>query len=1253
MIDFSTPATSSMSPRRAASIGDPCVRDTWVANKAALVAMLFLVVAASLGLCAWPGATTFPDLLLGTSEQRFNVLNSVAFLFAILFWGAWPSRAEMRWALAGGVVVWALLSFLLPPMFQPSKPGHVLLAFSIPCVVLVIHRAAVAARAGREDVIGLRMRAALVLLLLNITLANSALQLSAVAHPQVMDFYALAMDQALNFGLAAWIVQAVRGIPWLLELHQLLYGYTPAFLLCVVAMQLRGKRAHVPSVTLVWFLMTVCACTAYHLFPITGPRYVFGDAGLATALAKPVVIQPALMLETYPRNGMPSMHFGWAFAACIVFWQTVRHWLPRAISALATLGVASATIALGEHYLIDLVVAIPFVLGAMAMVTTAVPWTSVAKQRVVIAGFGQWLVWVLSMRFAMPFMQEHQWVAFGLLFATVAVVILQIFWRRQFVTQAVTTIAPTPAPEAVADLDAQRRWLHRFGLMFVTSGAAALVYQVVFAKKLALVFGSTATATFTVLATFLGGMSIGALIGGAMATRSRRPLRDYAIVELAIAVYCVASPFLFDLAQSAYVSFAGGMPPDAPQLLVLRIALGAAVLVVPTALMGMTLPLLAQALGDTAGSLGQRVAWLYFCNTIGAALGALLTAYFVIPALGIQRTVLVAALLNLMVALGALELLKQPDADRAPAPMAPGALGQTPFGRLQVMLAMAALGIGGMLSLGLEVAYVHLLSIVAGNSVYAFGLMLAAFLVGLSLGGEGARRLLGRLPPAAGLAGALLCLAVSITLTASGWNAIPEYFAGFAQYGAARSFGSREAIRGMVCALIMVPPTLCIGAAYVFAMEIATAGATVARLGGAAAINTLGNIAGVLLFGFVVLPRLGGLDAALLIACCAAALGLILLVTSVAGQARRWVALLAVAAIGLLWQQRSATLDYHALSSGANVYFAAQDWGRVVDHAESIDGGLTAVAQGELQDRPVKTLLTNGKFQGNDWLSGEMQAQIGFAMAPLMHQERRERALVIGYGTGATSRVFHEAGFKRVDIAELSADIVRLADQHFPVINRQVSSQPGVRLNMTDGRNLLLLSPDRYDVVSIELTSIWFAGAASLYNHEFYELAKRRMAEDGVLQQWVQLHRLTPEDILTVVASLRSSFHFVSLYVLGGQGVLVATNDPNRALPRLDAVQAIESFPGLEEVRTVLGRPVRALIDDRLLAPDGVDRFVAGPGVDPAVWVSTDDNVRLEYSTPRANVRDARISQQQNLEILKRFSVKPEAPATPAAAASR
>src|SRR5262249_46336533 len=153
-----------------------------------------------------------------------------------------------------------------------------------------------------------------------------------------------------------------------------------------------------------------------------------------------------------------------------------------------------------------------------------------------------------------------------------------------------------------------------------------------------------------------------------------------------------------------------------------------------------------------------------------------------------------------------------------------------------------------------------------------------------------------------------------------------------------------------------------------------------------------------------------------------------------------------------------------------------------------------------------------------------------------LHTPERGRALVIGYGTGVSSRTLHQAGFAQLDIAELSADIVRMADRYFGDINGTVSREPGVQVHVTDGRNFLLLQPQAYDLVSMEITSIWFAGAGSLYNREFYQLVKKRLRPGGVLQQWLQLHHLAPIDLLYVLGSVRSEFQYVWLYHIGGQG---------------------------------------------------------------------------------------------------------------------
>jgi spermidine synthase len=408
----------------------------------------------------------------------------------------------------------------------------------------------------------------------------------------------------------------------------------------------------------------------------------------------------------------------------------------------------------------------------------------------------------------------------------------------------------------------------------------------------------------------------------------------------------------------------------------------------------------------------------------------------------------------------------------------------------------------------------------------------------------------------------------------------------------------------------------------------------ITMLGFSAALNTLGNIAGVLLFGFVLLPWLGGLMAGKIVAASALVIAVVV-AASVAAKRTRWVIGAALTGVLALIVMSPTRLDYEMLSSGANVYFMPQKWGAVIDHSESIDGGLTMVTRQVKDANVVTTLLTNGKFQGNDAKKGEVQAQIGFAALPLLHQERRENALVIGYGTGATSRVFHDAGFEHIDIAELSRDVVSLADSHFSGINGKVSTQKGVQTHITDGRNFLLLTRRQYDVISIEITSIWFAGAASLYNREFYHLARTKLRSDGVLQQWVQLHHMAPTDLLTIIGTLRAEFEYVSLYVVGGQGILIATNDAAHARPLPSAIALLDASSQLHPVRELAGRSFANIANDVMLSPSQVDVFLDRVGFGREFWISTDNNLKLEYNTPKSNANPLDTTFQTNLELLR------------------
>jgi len=1070
----------------------------------------------------------------------------------------------------------------------------------------------------------------------------SYLSLTVGLHPLTYDAVAYRFDATLGLQASAVLAQLIRLVPGSPDVIKFAYAILPFFCVIFYAAQQRNLKPNKTDYLVVWLISTAIAYVTYHLCPVAGPIYFLGSDFPNAIPAVADIPQGLSLVQPAPRNGVPSMHLGWALA----MWLTARlmdsrilRWFSMAVLAITIL----ATLALGEHYLVDLVIAVPFVMAVQAACIREIQQHNPARWRVVGVGTLLFVAWIIILRFGVNLFEAIPgltWLAFG---ATLAVMIRVYRPLEQAVLASDHKEMVVKIDSGSTPVSRTSQELVYVAIMFVLSGCVGLIYEVLFSKSLALTFGSTSMAAYTVLATYMGGMAIGYWIGGRMPTDKGNALRYYAFCELGIGLYCLATPVIFDLVRLIYVIAASGIAPEAPQLTLFRMLLGGFALLPPTILMGMTLPILARFFKEREESLGQSVAALYGANTLGAAMGALMAGYWIIPSLGIFRTTLVAALVNILVAAVALYLSQQlkPLEKTPPTASMQGLIAsfgvRTDNKRLG-LFALTLLAIGGFITLALEVLYIHLLAVVAGNSTYAFSLMLFTFLIGLGLGAAGIGYVMRwyRDPPTL-LAWLEIGLAVSVLLGIFQWSELPDYFASFADYPLAKSFGAREVVRGAVCFVAMLPPALFTGAIYPVAMECigqAYPGTQVQKLGLAAAVNTLGNIAGVLIAGFILLPRLGTMQSLQLLA----ALSLFLSVMAIfmfsqAPRLFRWVPVFLVLPVFAL---QPDSFDYDKLSSGANVYFMPQGFGRVVDRAESADGGLTSVTLRDPQQDGVTvlTLLTNGKFQGNNALGGEMMAQAGFALTPLLHTSSRERALVIGLGTGVSARTLHDAGFTSLDIVDLSADIVHMATKHFGRVNLGVTQKKGVATHITDGRNFLMLQPDKYDVISMEVSSIWFAGAASLYNQEFYRLAKQRLVDRGVLQQWIQLHHITPVDIMYILGSVRAEFRYIWLYVIGGQGMIIASNTPDAA-PSVANTQLLEQTESLDELLKLFEKRTESLLDALVLSPDTTDAFLGSFKVSPSFWISTDDNLFLEYSTPKGNVLDSVASYTRNLEFIK------------------
>ncbi|WP_338046549.1 fused MFS/spermidine synthase [Polyangium spumosum] len=780
----------------------------------------------------------------------------------------------------------------------------------------------------------------------------------------------------------------------------------------------------------------------------------------------------------------------------------------------------------------------------------------------------------------------------------------------------------------------------RFSLvvtLFLVSGSTGLLYEVAFGKLLGYVFGATAYAVSTVLAAFMAGLALGAHLGGKRASRIERPLVAYGVLEIVVGLVVAASPAALEALTAAYVHVAQRAPGSLAILTAARGALTALVVIVPTVAMGATLPILSRVVaGEVGAESRRRLSFLYAINTAGGAMGALTSAYLVLPALGVRGTIWAAALANVTIGVTAIVVGRRGPAaaqsetnetneakaerTKEPAPAAE-------HGAYREGTALVFAFASGFIVFAAEVVETHLLALLIGNSAYAFGLMLAVFLVCLAIGAARSPALAekrGDRALALGLGAAAISLAVTMPL----WAELPRLFLFAGKH--VHSWAGREIVRALAALLILVVPTVFLGTTFPLLLHrVASMRDVGARVGRLTVVNTVGTIFGSIVTGYFILPALGS-QGTLIGVVVALAMASVLASRVAGGEKGSPASRFALPAAAIVVVVVLPRWDMARMTNGANVYFSAgPPPDRIEMVREDVHGGVTTVARrGE-----VLTLYTNGKFQGDD--GPEMAAQRRFAHFPSMFLRGTEkRVLVIGLGTGTTLGTIAGYPWERIEVAEISPAIVDASRKYFSGPARGALDDPRTVLALEDGRNHLLVSPGGYDLVTMELTSVWFAGAASLYSREFYELVRSRLAEGGILQQWVQLHHIRRRELAAIVRTLREVFPHVALFVGGSQGILVASERP--LVASRAELDRLAKLPAIQE--TLGGATLPGLLDELVASGEDLDRFVAETEGEPIV--STDDNLFLEYATPKGNVLDYWQSLRETQALLDRYRTK-------------
>ncbi len=755
----------------------------------------------------------------------------------------------------------------------------------------------------------------------------------------------------------------------------------------------------------------------------------------------------------------------------------------------------------------------------------------------------------------------------------------------------------------------------RIYLLFTLSGAAGLMYQVVWSRLLDDIFGVSVYAVTTVLATFLAGLALGSVVLGRAADRSRDPLRWYGVLEIGIALAAWGGTWLIGALEPAHIWAANQFAPDSAALLGVRVLLASTVILPATFLMGGTLPVITRFFVDRIQRLGREISLLYALNTLGAVVGSLVAGFVLIRLVGLHPTVWIAGAINLLVGAVCLRSAttlalhrKGRKAGRAASAAIvtkddPGTPGAT-FGLLIVV------GLSGFVSLGLEVFWTRVLVLIVGTTTYAFVTMLSSFLVGITLGSFIMRLVGDRIRHPRRAFGW-----VQIGIAASTLATLPvmgHLSAGVAQgwlEGLSGNWVALIAARFGVSFLIMLVPTTFVGmtfplAARIWAREMQSLSGRLGQIYGA---NAFGNILGAALSGFLLLPLIGlqrGIAVLATLALANAAWGLF----PAAADRRRVVAGLRAAPVVV----GVAVCALLLLTWTPKPFLLAGE--REGDHVLYYKEGLVATVKviQKQRDASQRWMAVDAVIIGES-SAGVDQKQQALAHFPflLMPDRPPARILSVGLGTGILiGEVARHPSVRVVDCIEISPAVIeaaRLFDEH----NGGVLDHPAVRIINDDGVNYLRRRDERYDaIISDAKSRTAHAGNSLFFSADYYELCLGHLEPGGLMIQWVPLE-VPPAELRTIFRTFASVFPHAYVWLGPHQSCFLVGTAQRLALD-MNHIERVLRAPATARLRHYGWRDANSFVS-MLVA--GHAMFEAWDTDDVAI--NTLEHPVLEFYSPR------------------------------------
>lgn len=748
--------------------------------------------------------------------------------------------------------------------------------------------------------------------------------------------------------------------------------------------------------------------------------------------------------------------------------------------------------------------------------------------------------------------------------------------------------------------------------LFFLSGACGLVYEIVWTRMLSHVFGTTVYAVSTVLAAYMAGLALGSYVFGKIADKHGRPMKIYGILEAGIGITALLVPVSFNALKNIYVAL-HSINNDFV-FSALRFITSFLVLMIPTTLMGGTLPILSRYFVKKADRVGLNIGRVYSVNTFGALAGCLITGFILIENLGINNAIILAAAINIIIAFIVLNIKTE-----AEVPAIESAELEQPFAgkhpSRNANLAIIVFAVSGFCALAYEVLWSRMLVYSLISLTYSFTLMLSTILFGIALGSYIFSKIADRnkhLLTTLGLIEAII--GVIVILGIIGFGSVNEFCG-----NTGKTWPSWIITRFIACSLIMLLPAILMGGTFplvgkIYIRSTKKAGKSTANI---YSLNTVGGIIGSLAAGFMMIPLFGIQQSIFIFSLLNILAGFIVIIFD---DSTGWkFKVTATSAISTLCAALFLIIPFNKpiVLYSRSVYEAGNK-AKVLFYKEDVTATVSVI---ELKgDR----LLNIDGFNAAGVKNYEYMRILGHL--PLLLCADPKDVLVICFGSGTTSGAVSKHNLDHIDCVEISPAVIQAAP-FYAEVNNNVLADKKFNVIIDDGRNYLLYTKKKYDVITMEPMHPSLSGVVNFYSKEFYELCKSRLNPGGVICQWAPMHILSVNDYKMMVRTFQEVFPHTSFWLAKTEGIMIGTQDKLK----LD-FQLLQKKISAGEVRQDLDRVqcgnIYAIFDSFIMGEEKLRKY------SEKSRLLTDAHPYIEFSGPRNLLLKARETWGPNNQAL-------------------